>query len=261
MKRKRREKKPDGLRWMLTYSDLITLLMIFFIVMYSMGQVDQNKYRQIAESFSIAMGGGKSIIGSDSKPSVKDSVKQIDTLNVSQVEKNKLDKLQQQVNKYLKQNKLSGSVSTNIDERGLVVSINDTLFFDTGKAEIKPEIKTKLKEIGKIINELGNSIRVEGHTDNVPISNNKYSSNWQLSAIRAANVVQFLQDEVGVKPEKLSVGGYGEYKPVAANSTDVGRAKNRRVDIIILSTKFDEMEHNENTKDTNVSQNNSKTSK
>lgn len=243
MKRKKPEKKADGLRWMLTYSDLITLLMIFFIVMYSMSQVDQNKYKQISESLSIAMGGGKSIIGSDSTSSVKDNVKEIDTANTSVSEEKKLEQLKKEVDKYLEKNGLSNSVSTQVDERGLIVSINDTLFFDTGKAEIKPQIQAKLIGIGKIVNKLGNSIRIEGHTDNVPISNSQYSSNWQLSCIRAANVTQFLQSKVGISPSKLSAVGYGEYKPVIDNSTEAGRAKNRRVDIIIVNSKFDQIEH------------------
>lgn len=256
--KKRPEKKADGLRWMLTYSDLITLLMIFFIVMYSMSQVDQNKYKQVAQSLSVAMGGGKSIIGADNTASINEHVSEVDPSNPEQSEQQKLSALQKQVNTYLKQNGLSSSVGTNIDERGLVVSINDSLFFDEGNAAIKPQIQTKLIGIGKIINKLGNSIRVEGHTDNIPINNGQYSSNWQLSAIRAANVVQFFQSKVGIKPEKLSVGGYGEYKPVAANSTDSGRARNRRVDIIILSSKFDQMEHNDdenksgNSENTNI---------
>lgn len=255
MKRKKPGKRSDGLRWMLTYSDLITLLMIFFIVMYSMSQVDQNKYKQVSQSLSIAMGGGKSIIGSDNTSNIKDNVKEINTMNETQDEQKKLQQLKKQVDAYLKQNGLSSSVSTQIDERGLVVSINDTLFFDTGKAELKPEIQTKLIGIGKIVNQLGNSIRVEGHTDNVPISNSQYSSNWQLSCIRAANVTQFLQSKVGIKPEKLSAVGYGEYKPVINNSTEVGRAKNRRVDIIIVNSKFNKIEHdNENSKVSNTQQ-------
>ncbi|WP_446898234.1 OmpA/MotB family protein [Clostridium sp. LBM24168] len=246
MKKKKEGKKADGLRWMLTYSDLITLLMIFFIVMYSMSQVDQNKYKQISESLSIAMGGGKSIVGSENTSSVEDRVKEMDTANASVSEEKKLEQLKKEVDKYLKQNGLSNSVSTQVDERGLIVSINDTLFFDTGKAEIKPGIQTKLIGIGKIVNKLGNLIRVEGHTDNVPISNNQYSSNWQLSCIRAANVTQFLQSKVGISPTKLSAAGYGEYKPIIDNSTEAGRAKNRRVDIIIVNSKFNEIEHDGN---------------
>ncbi|MBP2032293.1 chemotaxis protein MotB [Clostridium algifaecis] len=266
---KKKNKKPDegpsAERWMLSYADFMTLLMIFFVVMYAMSQVDQTKYNQLSQSLSIAMGGGKTVIGADNTSSVKDNVKEIQDIqqqNQSQgeakVEANNLKQLKKQVDQYLNKNGLSNGVSTKVDERGLVVSINNTLFFDTGKAEIKPDIQTKLIGIGKIVNQLGNSIRVEGHTDNVPISNSSYQSNWQLSTIRASNVTQFLQDKVGVNPEKLTSVGYGQYRPVADNSTEANRAKNRRVDIIIESSKFNEIEHG-SSNSSNTSQNQTQT--
>ncbi|MEY7999405.1 flagellar motor protein MotB [Clostridium sp. Mt-5] len=244
MKRKRPGKKPDGLRWMLTYSDLITLLMIFFIVMYSMSQVDQSKYKQLSESLSIAMGGGKSIIGQDNTSSIKDDVKKIDTPDSTEAEEKKLSELKVQLDKYLKDNGMSKDVSTTIDERGLVVSMNDTLLFDTGKADIRPEFQQELTEMGKILNQLGNYIRIEGHTDNVPISNSEYSSNWKLSCDRASNVTEFFVARAGIQPQKLSAIGYGEYRPIADNSNEAGKAKNRRVDIIILNSKFNAVENN-----------------
>lgn len=266
---KKKNKKPDegpsAERWMLSYADFMTLLMIFFVVMYAMSQVDQTKYNQLSQSLSIAMGGGKTVIGADNTSSVKDNVKEIQDIqqqNQSQgeakVEANNLKQLKKQVDQYLNKNGLSNGVSTKVDERGLVVSINNTLFFDTGKAEIKPDIQTKLIGIGKIVNQLGNSIRVEGHTDNVPISNSSYQSNWQLSTIRASNVTQFLQDKVGVNPEKLTSVGYGQYRPVDDNSTEANRAKNRRVDIIIESSKFNEIEHG-SSNSSNTSQNQTQT--
>ena len=139
---------------------------------------------------------------------------------------------------------MKDSVNTQIDERGLVVSLNDTLFFDSGRAEIKPESQKKIIEIGKILNQLGNYMRVEGHTDNVPISNGEFSSNWKLSCARAANVTEFFISNCGIQPQKLSAVGYGEYRPIADNSTEEGRAKNRRVDIIIVNSKFNKIENN-----------------
>lgn len=263
---KKKNKKPDegpsAERWMLSYADFMTLLMIFFVVMYAMSQVDQTKYNKLSQSLSIAMGGGKTIIGADNTSSVKDSVKTVDKPTESdqseeqvKMEANKLKQLKKQVDSYLAANGLSQSVSSQIDERGLVVSLSNTLFFDTGKAEIKPEIQNTLMGIGKMINQMGNSIRVEGHTDNVPISNNEYASNWQLSCARAANVTQFLQNKVGIKPEKLTSVGYGEYRSVTDNSTDANRAKNRRVDIIIESNKFNSIERgNSTSSSTNSSQ-------
>lgn len=260
---RRKNKKPDSgpsaERWMLSYADFMTLLMIFFVVMYAMSQVDQTKFNEVSQSLNIAMGGGKTLIGADNTSSVKDNVKKLEETQKqdqsegqAKIESQNLQQLKQQVDEYLKQNGLSDSVSTKVDTRGLIVSINNTLFFDTGKAEIKPDIQTKLIGIGKIVNQLGNSIRVEGHTDNVPISNSSYQSNWQLSTIRASNVTQFLQDKVGVNPEKLTSVGYGQYRSVTDNSTEANKAKNRRVDIIIESSKFNNIEHGG---DSNTSQN------
>lgn len=260
-KNKKPEKGPSADRWMLSYADFMTLLMIFFVVMYAMSQVDQTKYKQLSRSLSIAMGGGKTIIGADNTSSVKDSVKTVDKPNESdesqeqvKMEANKLKQLKKQVDSYLAANGLSQSVSSQIDERGLVVSLNNTLFFDTGKAEIKTEIQNTLVGIGKMVKQMGNSVRVEGHTDNVPISNSEYASNWQLSCARAANVTQFLRDKVGIDPKKLTAVGYGEYRPVNDNSTETNRAKNRKVDIIIESNKFNNIEHGNSTSNSQTSQ-------
>ncbi|MFL0195632.1 flagellar motor protein MotB [Clostridium sp. WILCCON 0269] len=245
MKKKKKHTEENSERWLLTYSDLITLLMIFFIVMYSMSNVNISKYKQLSESLKIAMGGGKSVIGSDDTSSIKETInpEDIQQTDTDDQEK-KLADLKAEVDKYLQSSGMSGSVSTNIDERGLIVSMNDTLLFDTGSANIKPAFQQKLVQIGKILNQLGNYMRVEGHTDNVPISNEQYSSNWKLSCDRASNVTEFLIGSAGIEPQKLSAIGYGEYRPIADNSTDGGKAKNRRVDIVILNSKFNAVEDN-----------------
>lgn len=243
MKKKKKHAEENTERWLLTYSDLITLLMIFFVVMYSMSNISASKYKQVAESLKLSMGGGKSVIGSDDTSSIKETVdpEEIQQTDTDDQEK-KLSELKSQVDKYLQDSKMSESVSSSINERGLIVSMNDTLLFDTGKADIKPEFQQKLVEIGKILNQLGNYMRIEGHTDNIPISNSEYSSNWKLSCDRASNVTEFLIKNAGIQPEKLSAIGYGEYRPVGDNSTDEGKAKNRRVDIVILNSKFNAVE-------------------
>lgn len=243
-----KKRKPEGHmnheRWLLSYSDFMTLLMILFVVLFAMSSVDQTKFKQLSESMSVAMGGGKTIIGNESAASITDKSKQVNTDIKAESEESKLEKLKAQVDKYLDQNGMKESVNTQIDERGLVVSINDTLFFDSGRAEIKTDSEKKLIEIGKILNQLGNYMRIEGHTDNIPISNGQFSSNWQLSAARAANVTQLLIANSGIQPQKLSAVGYGEYRPILDNSTEDGRARNRRVDIIIVNSKFNKIENN-----------------
>lgn len=241
--KKDEEKEPNHERWLLTYSDLITLLMIFFVILYSSSNVDAQKYKALSQSFSVVFGGGKSIIGTSNNGSIADNIAPIDT---KLVEQETIQTLKSEVDNYLKDNKLDSNVSTVIEERGLVIRLNDSLFFDSGKTELKQESIIKLKEIGSFLSKTNNYIRVEGSTDNVPISNAHFSSNWQLSVIRATNVVELLINDCKIPPNKLSAIGYGEFRPVASNSTEEGRAKNRRVDIVILNSKLNTSENEKN---------------
>ncbi|MBZ9633926.1 flagellar motor protein MotB [Clostridium sp. FP1] len=250
--KKREEKEPNHERWLLTYSDLITLLMIFFVIMYASSTVSATKYKQLSQSLNVAFeGGGKSIVGNDSAISITDSsTKVVETPSVESnssdggkaLEESKMKDIKKNVDKYLKENGLSSNVSTKIDERGLQVSLNSTLLFDVGKAEVKAESIKQLISIGKILNKVDNYVRIEGHTDSTPISNNEFSSNWQLSAIRATNVTELLISKSGIYPKRISAVAYGENRPVANNTTEIGKSKNRTVDIIILSSKFSKAE-------------------
>lgn len=161
-------------RWLLTYSDLITLLMIFFVVMYSISNINTGKYKQLSNSLKNDSGAGQTIIGKDSTTPVNQSTSVID-LNSAAAEQQKMEVVKKQLDEYLDKNGLKATVATSIDDRGLVVSIEDTDFFDTGKANIKPASLKKLVAIGKILNQVVNYMRVEGHTDNVPIKNNEFA--------------------------------------------------------------------------------------
>lgn len=249
-RKKHEEAHENHERWLLSYADFITLLMIFFIIMYAMSNLDKQKYRQIAAGLNKAMGGGggANIIGVDGSISVEESTP-INSNLVDSTEEKKLEQVKEIVDKYLKDSGLSGSVETKVEERGLVLSFKDSLFFDSGKADIKLEQEKKLIEIGKLLNQPlinGSYIRVEGHTDNKPINTYLYKSNWDLSVIRASNVAQILINQSGIKPERISAAGYGEFRPKADNGTDAGRSANRRVDILIMNTKFNEVENNKN---------------
>jgi chemotaxis protein MotB len=250
--KRREEKEPNHERWLLTYSDLITLLMIFFVVMYASSTVSTDKYKKLSQSLNAAFeGSGKTIIGDNSPMGILESTDKIidkvpeeDKLSEASktLEENKMEDIKKNVDKYLKQNGLSSSVSTKIDERGLQVSLNSTLLFDIGKAEVKTDSIKKLISIGKMLNTVDNYVRIEGHTDSIPISNYEFKSNWQLSAIRATNVTELLISQAGIHPKRISSVAYGENRPVADNTTEIGRAKNRTVDIIILSSKFSKTE-------------------
>lgn len=232
MIKKEEEHEGSSERWLLTYSDLITLLMIFFVIMYASSRVDANKYKSISNSFRITFGGEASIVDGGEGTSV----------GVNN-EESKLQNIKKDLDKYLNESKLTENVTTKIEERGLVVSINDTVFFESGEADIKEDVLKKIIQIGNILKQQENYIRIEGNTDNKPIHNYKFQSNWQLSSVRAANVVQLLVEKCGFPPQKLSSVGYGEYRPIANNENEEGRIKNRRVDIVIMNSKFNKVEN------------------
>lgn len=261
MKRKAKPKKDNSERWMLTYLDFITLMFAFFVIMYASSSISANKFKQISESFKVAFGGGKTIVGNDQAVSQNESPKYIDTKQkekaaqaaaaaaakaqtASEAQKqNTLNEVKEKIDNYLKDNNMAGSVSTNLQERGLVIRIQDALFFDSASADVKPQWSQKLIEISKILNTIDNYIRIEGHTDNVPISDSNFSDNLDLSCGRAANVYRLLQTKGGISKDRLSAEGYGDSRPVADNNTEAGKAQNRRVDIVIINSKYNATEN------------------
>lgn len=245
-RKKEPEKEGNSERWLVTYSDFLTLLLVFFIIMYSMGQTDATKYKAVASSMNSALGSGSgnNIIGtSDGTVGVDQNWAPADTVVVQQnAEDVKLQDVQANVQKYLDQSGLKDSVSTDIEDRGLVISIKDALFFESGKADVNTSYEAKLIAIGKILNKIDNYIVVEGNTDTVPISNSSYKDNLDLASERANNVMRILVANSGIKPSRIASRSNGEYRPIADNSTDSGKAKNRRVDILILNSKFNIVE-------------------
>ena len=220
---------------------------------YASSNADTTKYKQLSQSLNAAFNGsnGKSIIGDGSGVSVLDSsgsvpAKQSVDTKASEyanaLESNNMENIKKNVDNYLKTNGLASNVSTKIDERGLAVSLRTSLLFDVGAADVKEVSTKKLISIGKILNHVNNYVRIEGHTDSTPMSNNEFKSNWQLSAIRATNVTELLISKAGISPKKISAVAYGDNRPVATNKTAAGKAKNRTVDIIILSNQFSKTE-------------------
>jgi chemotaxis protein MotB len=131
-----------------------------------------------------------------------------------------------------------------LEERGLVITIQEKLVFEPGRADLTPRARSRLALLSKLLNQVNNYVRVEGHTDNIPISGGQFGSNWTLSSARAANIADFLVREGNVTPQRVSAIGYGEFRPIASNSTDAGRSRNRRVEIILLAKKYDATEKN-----------------
>ena len=241
MKRIKKE-KDNSERWMLSYLDFITLLMIFFLMMYAISNVDSQKSQQLAKSLKIGFNSGnkENIIAVSDNNNADPNI--IDNETTTATEEEKLADIKKKVDELVDNSELKGSVTTSIQDRGLLISFNDSVFFNSGQASIKVDWQNKLVSISKVLNGIDNYIRVEGHTDNVAINTEYFHSNWQLSSVRASNVVEFLITQGNVKPERLSSVGYGEYRPIKTNDTDEGKSSNRRVDILILNNKFNNSE-------------------
>ena len=279
-KKKKHGEEEGGEAWLLPYSDLMTLLLAVFIVLFAVSKVDQTKAEAVAEAFRESMmsegagpfaGEGSSIISlspngeqqqnqnnetdsanasvTPSEAQATDAPKENTKLTQEQIEEflgqseyNNLDELKTEIDAMFKDEKLMSEITTSIDARGLVISLNNAILFDSGSADIITKNENTLTKIAKIVNTLDNYIRIEGHTDDIPIKTATYPSNWELSTARAASVVRLFIDKCSVSPEKVVAVGYGEYKPIADNSTEAGRAKNRRIDIIVLSEKYNNLE-------------------
>ncbi|WP_018132061.1 flagellar motor protein MotB [Effusibacillus pohliae] len=229
-------------RWLLTYADLITLLMIFFVVLYAMSKIDITRYEQLAISLNQSFYDGSTGVmrtkfeKSQGQPNEAGNSVDKQTLEASRKlaeETQRLKEAEQKLKQYIQQNNLGDKVMVELNERGVQITLRDVALYDTGSAVIKPEAERILDGIAPFLKALPNKISVEGHTDNVPIRNSQFRSNFDLSAARALNVLYYLQTRE-VKPDRLSATGYGEYMPVASNDTPEGRAANRRVNILIL---------------------------
>lgn len=257
-KRGGHEEHDGGMeRWLLTYADMITLLLALFIVLWSISSVNISKFNELKQSLHDALN-GKIVTGSQSiltgGPSplnplgtqvptieqeslnIKASITSAISSALQKQDQDNLEHVQQQIQQYAQSHGLSGQIRTSIDERGLVVRIlTDDLLFNTGAATLKPASAPLITHIAHLltIEGVSNDVRVEGNTDNVPISTARFPSNWDLSTARATAVLDGLLN-AGIQPKRLSVTGYGAERPIATNSTYGGRALNRRVDIVVL---------------------------
>lgn len=248
-------------RWLLSYADFITLLMVFFVIMYAMSKVDVQKYSAMANSLSVVLTGKSPSVLETAGPSVVPGVSGAQLKQgTAEMAANQaqLEEVRQVISDFIKnqdqeaaksQNagntdviKLSDNIIIYEQERGLVISFKDTLLFASGSDELTPRAKTIIAGVGNALIKLSNYIRVEGHTDDLPINNGRFASNWELSAMRAANVVHVLNETAGIPSNRLSIVGYGQHRPLVPNEDALSRAMNRRVDIVILKQKYDYFE-------------------
>jgi chemotaxis protein MotB len=267
----RRHKKGHGgghenhERWLITYSDLITLLMIFFVIMYAMSKIDQSRFTALSISLQKALKpsnevqmenmGTSGIVTrsptsnqktpkaqnnkddkttAQSENTQKEQEKQAQQQQeAQQKEQQKLDDLMKKVQKYVQDNKLSGLVNVIETAQGVQITLNDAALFDSGSADLKPTAMRILGGLAPFMELVPNKIAIEGHTDNRPITSGKFPSNWELSSQRAINVLHFLESSA-VSHDRMHAVGYADTVPLTTNDTDAHRASNRRVNLIIL---------------------------
>jgi len=225
------DEMPGSPAWMATFSDMMTLLMCFFILIMSFSTMELDKFKMAMGSLKGAFG----ILGVQKKLLPEQSWFSPATPNAYSLKNrsvlNHLDKLKS----ILENNELKDQVDVNMRDGEIFIQIKDHMLFLPGSAELRPNYTKLLAIIAKLFFSDVSQITIEGHTDNVPINTEKYPSNWELSVDRALTVVRYFINESGVSPTKIHAAGYGEHKPIASNDNPEGRAQNRRV-VIRLKT-------------------------
>jgi len=244
-RRKKQEEHVNHERWLVSYADFITLLFAFFVVLFAVSQVDAKKMGRFTEAVQDAtnvgifdgregkspiLGGAGSGVPLASAPlspivaGAQDGVAGAASI----------DTIRQRLSKSLSAAIGGGRVTLVEHDDGLVVRLRDAAYFEPAKAQVRREVLSDLTSVGQTLREIDNAIRIEGHTDPVPIRNSLYHSNWELSAARAASVLGELVRSSGIHESRLSIAGYASQRPITGNETVEGRSQNRRVDIVVL---------------------------
>lgn len=242
MARKKYDEREGGgeqhERWLISYADFITLLFAFFVVMYAISVVNTGKYRVLSDSLGAAFGG---------KPELAQASSAIDALPLDSLiarkrieaarrERERLDALARRLNASLAPLVKDGKVRVTQTGQGVKVDINASVLFEEGQAALGGDARATLGTVAGLLKDEGHAIQVEGHTDNLPIANSAYPSNWELSSVRASSVVR-LFIEGGIAEGRLTAVGHGANLPLAPNTDEAGRARNRRVAVTILASE------------------------
>ncbi len=216
-------------RWLVSYSDLVTLLFAFFVVMYSVSQVSESKYRSLAETLNAAFS------NETQRPS-SESNENRDNTSTDNAGLAEIDSLFSDLEHALQGFPVEGRMNMGANENWIELTLNSELLFTSGNAEPNREAREVFTRLADLVEDYDNEIRIEGHTDNVPIQNSQFQNNWALASARAVSIVDFLSFQ-GVQPDRMSAIAHGEFRPIADNATEAGRAKNRRV-VVRISDKM-----------------------
>ncbi len=249
-RRRQEENQQKGSpAWMTTYADIVTLLLAFFVILFAMSEIDVQKFEAVIRSFQGSLGvleGGRIVEeGELSDENMNDYYEEIYRHSVSEMSQEERDRefadLQERVQRYIEDEGLDASILVSMESQGLMLRFQDDVLFDSAEAVLKDEAEEVLGFITDILKEQDledKFIRVEGHTDNLPmLPDSEFETNWELSVARAVSAGRYMIEEENVSPSRISMAGYGEYHPIADNQDAEGRSQNRRVDIVILRTE------------------------
>lgn len=226
-------------RWLVSYADLITLMMALFLVLYSLGQTDLQKYRTLAESFRRAFSGaGASVIDTQINQAPGEGVGEgepapVQVLDFPPRPSDTVD-VATDISAVLTGSGISSDVIVNNNAEGVLISISEQLLFQPGNADIQPSAQTVLDQLAAMLNTIPNEVRVVAHTDPTPPTDPRYPTNWELSTARAISIARYLIEFGGIDPARLTAAGQAEYHPIYPNDTPENSAFNRRADIVIV---------------------------
>ncbi|WP_315074702.1 flagellar motor protein MotB [uncultured Clostridium sp.] len=235
-KKKQHHEEHVDEAWLLPYSDMLTLLLALFIVMFAMGQTDKSKFQAMAKEFSVIFAGGSAMMNNSGDSAVIPTGSPTEDQAIksdSELEEDKMTEVKKQLEQEIQQEGYADKIKVELNGDGLDIAIQDVVLFNSGEADVLQNVSPLLSKISDMLQGLDNKIKVVGHTDNVPISNSKFRSNWDLSAMRAINVMNFMTTTGKVAQDRMSIQAYGDQMPKYSNDTEEGRAKNRRVEIVV----------------------------
>jgi chemotaxis protein MotB len=246
MPRKSKRQHENHERWLVSYADFVTLLFAFFVVMFATSHVDSQRMQGISEVYSASLAGDSGLVQGLLAEIAAKAAAEVSQLNDASARRvltmAEMTPVKEQVARRLAPLIDADKIALSLTPRGLIISLRESGFFPPGQASFLPGTAGLLAEVGAVIAELPNQpVRMEGHTDNTPISTPRFPSNWELSTARAIAVLDLMVERFAIDSRRVSVAGYGERRPIADNSSPGGRAKNRRVDIAILSQSAAEM--------------------
>ena len=246
------EEHENHERWLITYADMITLLMAFFIMLFTMSQLDLKKFQEFQQGFAghvsgreinLAAEGGTGVLDGSPHSQQQILARAEQVLNekakvdlARDLERHHLERVEKEVTGRVERAGLGAKVGFRLEERGLVVTIvSDDVLFDLGSADLRPKGREVLEGLAGVLRGMPNHVAIEGHTDNIPVSG-RYGSNWVLSTARATSVLSYLLDNHRLPASRLSAAGYADQRPLKPNNSATNRSANRRVEIVILAS-------------------------